>query len=122
LKLGWWLVKFPVAATTVSPFLLLDPDNQVQEDKNPVEANFNSPFYPKISNKVPTRGIPTERSGWRRGVGKSPLNYRRGMPLASLIKLCGTRRRESELINNEQIIDNNYKWLMINYKLNDTEF
>jgi hypothetical protein len=44
------------------------------------------------------------------------------MPLASLIKLCGTRRRESELINNEQIIDNNYKWLMINYKLNDTEF
>jgi hypothetical protein len=41
-------------------------------------------------------------------VGKSPLNYRRGMPLASLIKLCGTG-------DGNQVF--NYKLLMINYKL-----
>jgi hypothetical protein len=49
-------------------------------------------------------------------VGKSPLNHCRGMPLASLIKLLGTRRRELELNNNEKIIVNNYKRPMLNFQ------
>jgi hypothetical protein len=38
------------------------------------------------------------------------------MPLASLIKLLGTRRRELELNNNEKIIVNNYKRPMLNFQ------
>jgi hypothetical protein len=42
------------------------------------------------------------------------------MPLASLIKLCGTRRRESELNNNEQIININYQY--VEFSINDNNF